>query len=60
VYLENNTTEGEVRVATEFYGEDPDFLLTLNKLKKLFKAVTGQPADEVRAIKSYLVIKTNP
>jgi hypothetical protein len=47
VYIENGTTEDQVRVATEYYAEDPDFKATLSKLKKIFNAVTGQPPDDV-------------
>mmetsp|Transcript_15516 Transcript_15516/g.30043 ORF Transcript_15516/g.30043 Transcript_15516/m.30043 type:complete len:241 (-) Transcript_15516:1267-1989(-) len=47
VYRENNTTEDEVRQATAFYEDDEDFNKTLNKLKRLFKAVTGQQQTQL-------------
>jgi len=47
VYKENNTTEEEVRAATTYYEDDEEFQQTLNKLRRLFKAVTGQPQSEL-------------
>ncbi|GBG34235.1 Hypothetical Protein FCC1311_104592 [Hondaea fermentalgiana] len=47
VYKENNTTEEEVRQATKYYEDDEDFNKTLLKLKRLFKAVTGQQQTQL-------------
>jgi hypothetical protein len=45
VYEEHETTEEEVRSATEFFKDNADFQKSLNRLKNLFKSVSGQPND---------------
>jgi len=57
VYQELHTNEEEVRAATEFYKDDEDFKRTLNKLKTLFKAVTGQQQTELVEVPEHLTMK---
>jgi len=44
VYREFQTSEEQVQAATEFFEDDSEFQAILNKLKNLFRAVTGQGA----------------
>ena len=53
VYEEHETTEEEVRSATEFFKDNADFQKSLNRLKNLFKSVSGQP-NEITTVPDYV------
>ncbi len=53
VYEEHETTEEEVRAATEFFKNNADFQKSLNRLKNLFKSVSGQP-NEITSVPDYV------
>jgi len=57
VYKDNNTSEEQVRVATLYYADDEDFAKTLNKLKALFKAMTGQPNTDAVEVPEHVTME---